>query len=508
MKNIIRTVIISGIFGFYALRAQTYADHSASVFIPIDHWMYSYITLLQDRGHLASLNPSVRPYTRKEVFGAVKKLNQTDLSSAEKKWIQYIREELSDVAEDVACVDTTLIRTSWEGRLSLRRQQNDTHGDYFVKPNLEISSDNFAIHLRARIDHALRRDTNYQGRKPSIGGAYLPDAYALLQWKSVRLTVGHYSTNWGPFENKSLIVSANPYPYERLELSWTTRRISIRSFVAQLDQAYNAGRYFSAHRMDIHLPHGINLGITESVIHGNADKTQPINWKYLNPINIFAEAQLNGGGDANENIAFDAYVPVGRFVFKGQFLVDDLILDGPDKPAPNRKTSPDRLGFLITGIINNPGLPSSQAQLDYERVSSYTYNIKSSRPWQSYTYNGLGLGSPRNDRDAWILTWRYFGFERWLLSLESGFFRQGERNLSSHDFTDSTMTVGKFPRGLVEKTWRLGIQADYFHAHNFWATCKISTDNVRNRSNKKTPLRHYLNVFVSLNYQIDRYLNI
>lgn len=487
------------------VNAQT--PSGASVFVPMDHWIYPILSRLQDRGMISSLNPSVRPYTRLEIINAIQALPQDKLRSFEKYWISLILTELHGQT-NISESEYSIAQVSLQLNVSPEHLYNRNTYNYIINPNVDFQENNFAFALRGHIERDLKRDSGYTGRKTSYFGARTDQAYALFQWKRLRFFAGRFSSNWSPFHDKSLIVSSNPLSYDRFGFSYVSRYFSTQSFVAQLDPAYNASRYLSAHRFDVHLPNGMHFGVSETVIHGHADRKQPMDWRYLNPLNTFAEVQLNGNSEANENIAFDAFIPVNRFVFKGQFLVDDFILDGADQPAPNRKTSPDRLGFLISLIGNDLMINKSQIQFDFERISSYTYNLKSNKPWQSYTFEGRGLGSPRNDRDAWILTWRSFAFEKYILSVETGLFRQGERNLNSHDFNDSTMTVGKFPKGLVEKNWRFGVQADYFHTHNIWATLKIASENIRNRSNNKKPLRHYLNVLLSFNYQVDRYFNM
>jgi hypothetical protein len=191
-------------------------------------------------------------------------------------------------------------------------------------------------------------------------------------------------------------------------------------------------------------------------------------------------AQLNDRKEANENLAFDFFIPLRPFNLSGQILIDDFILDGADKPAPNRKTSSDRLGFLFGIQGNDLIIKQSQWTILYERISSYTYNVKQKRPWQSYTYDGRGLGNENNDRDTWELNIKYFSIPKWIFDADLSFMRQGTRNLSSNDFEDSTFVNRPFPSGVVQRNLHFSAGALYQHSNTISLQAFVGFDNFSN----------------------------
>ncbi|NUM82258.1 hypothetical protein HUU42_15795 [bacterium] len=373
------------------------------------------------------------------------------MTAIEKRWINILKQEFktelamlsSDNYDDIA-IDSRIT-------LGIRsyRQDTDNEIDGALFPEISYSMRHFSAAGRGRIDNGILSDTTYSGRKTKYFAARLEEAYGLWQLGKMNLMIGRFGECWSPFFNRSLIVSNNPYTYEKINFSFQTKHISFKSLFSKLDNLQNAVRYFSAHRLDIKLNNGMNFGISESVVYGGVN--QPVEWVYLNPFNIFAASQLNDKKEANESVALDFFMPFKKINLRGQILIDDFILDGPDKPAPNRKTSSDRLGFLFGVQLNRIGIGESQISMTYERVGSYTYNVKQKRPWQAYTYHERGLGSSKNDHDLWTINYQFFGIPKFIMALELFFDRQGQRTLQSNDFEDSTFVKLPFPSGLVQK---------------------------------------------------------
>ena len=288
-------------------------------------------------------------------------------------------------------------------------------------------------------------------------------------------------------------------------LNFETKHIAFHSTFAKLNSVASGGltaeRYFSAHRLDLKFNNGINLGFSETVVYGGPN--QSIEFSYMNPFSIFMNAQTNDGKEANENLAFDFFIPLRQYNFKGQLLIDDFILDGSNDPAPNRKTSSDRLGFLFAVQGNDILLQNTHWTLQYENVGSYTYNVKQKRPWQSYTYEGRGLGNEANDRESWNLHFKYFPMRKWIFDLDANFAKQGERNLASNDFEDSTFVKLPFPSGVVQKTIAFSIGTLYQHNQYIFGQIRMGLDNVLNRKHIRNRDETSMYFLVKINISID-----
>jgi hypothetical protein len=460
-------------------------ENLRSTLLYTDHWAYTYIQLLQDRGYFSELFYSIKPYNRTDVANAVMNLNEEDLSVSEKYWVKILKIEFDTEIRHLTIAtgeQETFTKINTEFGFKNYTQYHHLETDAYVNPEVNFITAHLAVAMRGRIDNGLLNDPAYTGRKTDWLAARLEDGYGIFSLGKLNLFAGRTAQNWGPFPDKSLILSGNPYTYDQVGLNFATKHIAFHSTFAKLNSVtYNgqpSDRYFSAHRLDLKFNNGINLGFSETVIYGGLG--QSIEFSYLNPFSIFMNAQLNDRKEANENLAFDFFIPLRPFNLSGQILIDDFILDGPDKPAPNRKTSSDRLGFLFGIQGNDLIIKQSQWTILYERIGSYTYNVKQKRPWQSYTYDGRGLGNENNDRDAWELNIKYFPIPKWIFDADLSFTRQGSRNLSSNDFEDSTFVKRPFPSGIVQRNLHFSAGALYQHSNTISLQARVGFDNFSN----------------------------
>lgn len=484
--------------------SAVFCQQEASPYLPLDHWAYDYIERLHSRHYLNTLNRSVRPYTRMQVAKAILIADTTiTLSSVEKAWLELLKQEFQH--ETYAIQNhSEQVQIHAQADLSNRTyyRRSRISADYRFDPETGLSTEHFTGVLRGRVDRSLLRDNTYSGRRTSFAGARIEDGYGRLDYGVLFFAIGRYAEEWSPVYGKSLILSSNPYSYDKISFGLNTPHILFRSMFAMLDPVSDSRRFFSAHRLDLRFRNGMQLGFSETVIYGGPHQIPDLS--YINPFSIFAEVQLNQKKEANENLAFDFFVPYRQFQFSGQILIDDFILDGPGKPPPNRKTSPDRLGFLMNVLMNDPLLKNSQLILRYERVGSYTYNVKQKRPWQSYTYQNRGLGATSNDCDDLSLMLNYYPLPHWNFRLETYVHRQGERTILSHDFEDSTFVKLPFPSGRVEKRTGVILLAGYQTSPRIYLRWSSGLEWIRNDNHQKKS-KISVSVDFSLAYQLQFY---
>ncbi len=484
----------------------------ATTVLYADHWAYTYIRLFQDRGYLRELYYSLKPYNRSAVAQAISSLSSETLTASEKYWKELLEEEFSRELSLHGNANAPEAQAYSKAEFEAKGHSELGHfePDFFVNPEIGFTMKYLAASIRGRIDNGLLNDPAYTGRRSGRLAARIEDGYASLQLGKVHIFAGRLAQSWGPFNNKSLILSSNPYTYDQFGLNFETNHIAFHSSFAKLNSmTYNAqtsDRYFSAHRLDVRFDNGIQFGISETVVYGQPGQT--MEFSYLNPFNVFAGSQLNDGKEANENIAFDFYLPLRPVQLMGQFLIDDFVLDGPDKPAPNRKTSSDRLGFLFGIQTNDLFINDSRWSLNYERIGSYAYNVKQKRPWQSYTFDGRGLGNEANDREAIGLNLQYFPIPKWLFEADASLTRQGERGLSSNDFEDSTFNKIPFPSGTVENRFSISAGALYQHGTFAIAEARVGFDHITNFKHIKNKKKDALFFLVRLNVNLDKSISL
>jgi hypothetical protein len=474
------------------------ADQYSSTLLYTDHWAYTYIQLLQDRGFFKELFYSVKPYKRIDLALALQHVPQEKLPETERYWIALLREEMEPELKLLRRENSELVGFKTTLQEKSYSQQGKLRSDYLVDPELNYTAERLSVSARGNIDRGLLHDSTYTGRRSKYFGARLEDGYGLFQFGKINFFIGRAAQNWSPFAHQSLILSDNPYTYDQVGLAYTSRNVLFHSVFAKLDPIQSAGRFFSAHRLDIKLNNGMNFGFSESVLFGGVN--QGVELSYVNPFTIFANAQLNEGKEANEMVAMDFFIPMEKTNFKGQLLIDDFILDGASKPPPNRKTSPDRLGFILGVQRNDLILANSQINLTYERVGSYTYNVKAKRPWQAYTYLNRGLGDAANDQDGLSMNYKYFPIPKFIFILDLHYARQGSRNLQSNNFEDSNFVKLPFPSGVVERHTAVNVSAIYQPSRRILAEASVGFEHIQNWQHVNGNKKNFLNCELRLNW--------
>lgn len=501
--------IIFSIFLWIAAEAVLYSQNHcpSSSFLPLDHFAYTYIQLLQERHIITGLNVSVKPYKRIDIARTLLQIDTEKISRSEAYWTEQLKKELAfemNMLADTAAADP-FAAASLKATDRMDFSNNHFENDYAWYPEIRLNGPRFSISVRGRIDNGLLHDTAYSGRKTDYFGARIEDAYGLFSSRYVDFSVGRFAEEWSPVTGRSLILSDNAHTYDKICLYLRGRHIAFRSAFARLDEINGANRFFSAHRIDLTFSNNMQIGLSETVLFGGVN--QGVELSYLNPFTFYAETQLNQKKEANELLAFDFYIPVKQYNFRGQILIDDFILDGAGSPPPNRKTSPDRLGFLFNAGGYDLFLNHSTLNLTYERVGSYTYNVKRKRPWQAYTFEDKGLGAATNDYDRWTLELKYFPRPGMIHIFDASLDRKGRRSLSSNDFEDPTFVKLPFPSGTVHKTITAGYTL-------IWTPLSYSEIRAAAHYTRHSNFNHisgnnkdYLNASLRLDYYIDHYVN-
>lgn len=137
-------------------------------------------------------------------------------------------------------------------------------------------------------------------------------------------------------DSSSRIWRPAPMPYfgYRFEIG----PVEYTQYAAKLFEMKNKGKYFHAHRLDLHLPKNITLGLSETALYGSttepagsnpnvdADSTdRDFEWNYVIPF-IFYNFQEHIQGDQdNISLAFDLSVrTLPHWEFYGELLWDDM----------------------------------------------------------------------------------------------------------------------------------------------------------------------------------------
>lgn len=472
--------------------AQATRTAGASSYLYLDHWAYPYIDFLQERGRLNGLYRMVRPYSRHGVAASLREIDPESLNSVESHIVSILKDEFAaelwQPADSSSSGEGAVLTLGVEAQPAAGMAESEGELDFNLNTKIGLNTRYFSAFQRMRVDDRLAEDPSYFGRQEGGFGARMEDAYGLVQFSALTFFLGRTVRAWGPGPGGGFLISTNPYSYDHVGFQVETKHLNFTSLVARLDDTAFGNqiqkRFLTTHRLDVRVSDRYQFGISESSLYGGADAG--FDPALMNPFGFLHEVQLNSGKEANTMFTLDWWIrPLDKTVFFGEFLLDDFVLDGSDQPPPNRDTSPDRLGLSLGLKLHEVLFENGTLCLSYRRVGNYTYNVKSKRPWQAYTFEAKGLGARENDFDRTGVAYSVYVNPRLQISGHFEYLRNGARTLASNDFEDSTFVKLDFPSGTVERTLSVRLSADFLPNADFNAGGFVGLDRVGNAGNVK-----------------------
>jgi hypothetical protein len=377
--------------------------------------------------------------------------------------------------------------------------------------------------------HADRRydyDPLYPANHDRFARGRIENAYLQLDWQHGFIRFGRLMRNWGPFIDRSLVLSSNPYTCDALEWQVHSSIFEFRHLFAAfassehfLDSADNLpGRFLAGHALNVMFGRWATIGITETVVFRRADGFP--DFQYVNPFSVYSVTNTNQEGTGNLMLGLQWNVHPGleNLSIRGQCALDDFQVD--HRQITDRE--PPHWG-LDAGVYWRDCLPLRLRHLlkaGYQRRSEWIYTVmdRDRNQGEGYTYLSQGLGAPKNDGDSVWAGFSVIGKKWWVGTACLSYARQGERTDTSRwRDSDPGNTIGlpydylqkPFPSGIVQSTitFALGGAAyykDYADARLSFANRWVKNKNHRNAPFVYDPLVsfelgiHFSGIFVRL----------
>ena len=148
-------------------------------------------------------------------------------------------------------------------------------------------------------------------------------------------------------------------------------------------------KYLAFHRLGVRLGEKVNVGLFESVVHGNAEGQ--FDFDYVNPIIFYRAIEQQQGSTGNALLGVDASWIIGRHVsLYGQMVLDEFVINEIRSGANwwgNKYALQGGAKYINAFGINNLDL-----QLEYNRARPYTYSHEDL--YRSYTHYEQPLAHP------------------------------------------------------------------------------------------------------------------
>jgi hypothetical protein len=391
----------------------------------------------------------------------------------------------------------------------------------------DIRYGRFLIRQVLDVDSRYFDDPGFPWMKQRFAAGRIAETFLQCDFKHGFARLGRLNRNWGPFADRSLLLSNAAYSYDALEFGLYSSLFEFRHLFSALPQTgtdldantNNMSRYLTAHSLNLMIGRFGTFGISETVIF-TRDKGV-FDFQYINPVSIYSVVNTNGEGNGNLMLGFQWNIHpfVDNVAIKGQVIFDDFQIDNNDSTDLEPTHWGGDFGVFWSDFLAIP-LPHVLS-LEYRICSSWLYTVPdgNSNNGERYTYLGKSLGYPGNDGDSLSLSFALAGSNYWTGCIGFLFSRHGENQLSSrwHDL-DSGRTPGAlgyrdgdrpFPSGIVERN--IGITTEVRGYFRNWAYASLALCNrwTGNEGNTKSPMTYnpvislslhaqYSNLFVSL----------
>ncbi len=390
----------------------------------------------------------------------------------------------------------------------------------------DVRYKNFLIREVLDVDSRNKDDIDFRGKTDRFAAGRIAEAYCQVDWKYGFFRFGRLNRNWGPFPDRSLLLSSNPLSFDALEFQIASSLFEFRHIFAafpfrasSIDAEGNClNRYLTAHSLNLMLGRFGEIGIVESMLFSRQSGMPDL--QLINPFSLYTVINTNSEGIGNLMLGaqWNIHPWISNVSLKGQVLIDDFQVDN-EKPMDQE---PTHWGADIGAYISDflPLLCNRSNRhvlsLEYRRLSRWLYTVcpQDVIDGQRYTYLGRSLGAESNDNDRLTLSFFIAGKNYWTATAGVGFSRQGENSLwsrwknTSKDSLIAPNALGyrtepKFPSGIVERTVHGYITVmGYFKNY---ADVSLNLDNrwIKNKNNRTTASYVYdpiVSLTVSLHY--------
>ena len=360
--------------------------------------------------------------------------------------------------------------------MAVPREPGDRSGFGSGEVLNDIRYRNLLVRQTLHVDTRYDADSLYPAHPDRFARGRIEEVYARLEWRYGSVRFGKMLCNWGPFADRSLLLSANPYSYDALEWQVHSPLFEFRHLFAAFNPAPRpsasdnmAGRYFAAHNLNLMLGRWGSIGILESMLFRRESGIP--DFQYLNPFSIYTVQNTNQEGNGNLMLGFQGVVRPGmeKLSLKAQLVLDDIQVDSelPTDQEPNH-------WGVDAGVYWRDCLPLPLRHLvkaGYRSVSEWMYTVPDDNMdnGEGYTYLGKGLGYPENDGDNLWAGFTAIGKKYWAGTAIVSYGRDGEKTVASrwrdsegpdslrglpYDYKDAT-----FPSGTVERTISFSLEA-------------------------------------------------
>lgn len=384
----------------------------------------------------------------------------------------------------------------------------------------EAQFHNLLVRQAIDVDTRYSDDPLYPAHDDRFAQGLMEEALLQLNWKYGFLRIGRQKRNWGPFPDRSLLLSNNPYAYDAVEWQVAGDMFEFRHLFAPFtyrmstrdsDNQTSLSRYLTAHSLNLMLGRWVTVGITETVVFTRRGGFPDL--QYINPMALYTVVNTNQEGVGNLMLGFqwDIHPFTEAVALRGQIVADDFQVDNEKETDKEPAHWGIDAGIYWYNPLRIEGC-ETLLKLEGAYLSEwiYTVPIRNANNGERYIYGGKSLGFPFNDGmnirlEGTLIPGNAAALQVALLYQERG----GNTELSSwNDVEVHGLPISE--NRPVERRFAVGLGGASFYKDYIGCTVYSDVGWIQNKNNEPTRTwgfdpsfsialtLHYSNLFVKL----------
>ncbi len=309
---------------------------------------------------------------------------------------------------------------------------------------------NFTVRTVLDVDQNNKSDPEFVWKKDRVAAGLIEEAYVQYTGKHSFARLGRLKRNWGPFYDRSILLSNHSFAYDAFEWQLHTRFLEFRHLFTALPRYYSyidtekypgeinqLDRYLSAHALNFIFGKWGSLGVSETVLFSRRNGFP--DFQYINPFSIYSVLNTNLEGQANLMLGFQGWVHpfTPKITLKGQVVIDDFQVD--DASALDKEPLHWAGDFGLYWVDLLPIPFNHHFSFEYKYLSKWMYTVTRGNTAQGerYTYLGKSLGDPDNDGDYFKGAFTAVGRNYWAASIGVSVTRKDTNTIRTPWYSDT-----------------------------------------------------------------------
>jgi len=310
------------------------------------------------------------------------------------------------------------------------------------------------------------------------------NAYVVLKITPFEFEIGKNHNRWG----SGLLLSENATSFDFIKIKTKIWRLNFSHLFGSLVQFPRivenessdeivvkkkfANKYLAAHRLEINLGSGVNIGFQEAVVYGQ----RGLELAYVNPVMFLRSAEHYLGDQDNALMGIDiTFNPIKGLKFYGEFLMDDVFIKRIGTKWWGNKFAYHASLFWIDPL----GFENTSFRLEYTKIKPFVYSHRF--PINVYKHYNSSLGkSIKPNSDKWNGVFDYYQSRKLYYSIQIWYDRHGsstERQIVGGEIYEPTPNFGDeylgFLKGNLETMKGLKLRITYETLRNLFITANL-----------------------------------